>query len=395
MEQLINKGKKVFMSTYAQFPIVIEKGEGVKVYDEDGNEYIDFVAGIAVNSLGYKNERLVTELKEQLDKLTHCSNLYWNEPAIEAAGLLVEYSGLDKVFFCNSGAEAIEGSLKLARKYAKKNLGTNKNEIITMKNSFHGRTYGAVTATGQLKYQKGLDPLLPGVKYAEFNNIESLKEVIDDNTCAVLMEPIQGEGGIRPANKEYLKQVREICDKNKLVLIFDEVQCGIGRTGEIFAYELYEVKPDIVALAKGLGGGVPIGAVIANEEVAKGFCPGDHASTFGGNPLVCTAAKVVLEEISDNEILDNVKVQGNYLTMKLNELKDKYDFITDVRGHGLMLGMEMDIPVKDIIIKCMEKGLLLVGSGERIIRFVPPLIVKKEDIDSAILVLGSVLEGEI
>ncbi|WP_304942662.1 aspartate aminotransferase family protein [Vallitalea guaymasensis] len=395
MEQLINKGKEVFMSTYAQFPIVIEKGEGVKVYDKDGNEYIDFVAGIAVNSLGYKNERLVAELKEQLDKLTHCSNLYWNEPAIEAAGLLVEHSGLDKVFFCNSGAEAIEGSLKLARKYAKKNLGADKNGIITMKNSFHGRTYGAVTATGQLKYQKGLDPLLPGVKYAEFNNIESLEEAIDDNTCAVLLEPIQGEGGIRPANKEYLKQVREICDKNNLVLIFDEVQCGIGRTGEIFAYGLYDVKPDIVALAKGLGGGVPIGAVIANEKVAEGFCPGDHASTFGGNPLVCTAAKVVLEEISNEGILDNIKIQGNYLTKKLNELKDKYDLITDVRGHGLMLGMEMNIPVKDIIKKCMEKRLLLVGSGERIIRFVPPFIVKKEDIDSAVSVLGSVLEGEI
>ncbi|GKX31123.1 acetylornithine aminotransferase [Vallitalea longa] len=395
MEQLINKGKELLMNTYAQFPIVIEKGEGVKVYDNKGNEYLDFVAGIAVNCLGYKNDKLIAALKQQLEKLIHCSNLYWNEPAIEAAELLVEHSKLDKVFFCNSGAEAIEGSLKLARKYAKKNLGDNKNEIITMKNSFHGRTYGAVTATGQLKYQKGLDPLLPGVKYAEFNNIESLLQAIDYNTCAVLLEPIQGEGGIRPANKEYLKQVRDICDMNNLVLIFDEVQCGMGRTGEMFAYQLYDVKPDIVALAKGLGSGVPIGAVIANEEIAKGFNPGDHASTFGGNPLACTAAKVVLEEISKNDFLDNVKEQGNYLTKKLNELKDKYEFITDVRGHGLMKGMEMNIPVKDVIKKCMEKGLLLVGSGERIIRFVPPLIVKKDDIDSAIAILGSVLEGEI
>lgn len=395
MEQLINKGKELLMNTYAQFPIVIEKGEGVRVSDNEGNEYIDFVAGIAVNCLGYKNDKLIGALKQQLEKLTHCSNLYWNEPAIEAAELLVENSKLDKVFFCNSGAEAIECSLKLARKYAKKNLGDNKSEIITMKNSFHGRTYGAVTATGQLKYQKGLDPLLPGVKYAEFNNIESLLQAIDYNTCAVLLELIQGEGGIRPANKEYLKQVRDICDMNNLVLIFDEVQCGMGRTGEMFAYQLYDVKPDVVALAKGLGGGVPIGAVIANEKVAKGFSPGDHASTFGGNPLVCTAAKVVLAEISKKGFLDNVKEQGNYLFHKLNELKDKYEFITDVRGHGLMLGMEMNIPVKDIIKKCMEKGLLLVGSGERIIRFVPPLIVKKEDIDSAIAILGSVLEGEI
>ena len=395
MEQLIKEGNEIFLNTYNPFPIVIEKGEGVKVYDTKGNEYIDFVAGIAVTSLGYKNEKMINELKQQLDKLLHCSNLYWNEPAIKAAKLLVKNSELDRVFFCNSGAEAIEGSLKLARKYAKKKMMSNKNEIITMKNSFHGRTYGAVTATGQLKYQKGLDPLLPGVKYAEFNNIKSLIEAIDNNTCAVLLEPIQGEGGIRPAHKEYLKQVREICDMNDLVLIFDEVQCGMGRTGEVFAYQLYDVKPDIVALAKGLGSGVPIGAVIANEKVASGFNPGDHASTFGGNPLVCTAAKVVLEEISKDGFLDNVKTQGKYLTKKLNELKDKYEFVIDVRGHGLMLGMEMNIPAKDIISKCMNKGLLLVGSGERIIRFVPPLIVQKEDIDTAIKILDSVLEGVI
>jgi acetylornithine/N-succinyldiaminopimelate aminotransferase len=391
MKDLINRGKEVFMNTYSQFPLVIEKGDGVYVYDSKGNKYLDFVAGIAVNSLGYNNEKLVKALKNQLNKLTHCSNLYWNEPAIEAAELLKKYSTLDKVFFCNSGAEAVEGSLKLARKYAKKYLGNNKTEIITMKNSFHGRTFGAVTATGQTKYQKGLGPLLPGIKYCEFNNIKSLEDTIDDKTCAVLVEPIQGEGGIKPADVEYLKKVRELCDKNNLILIFDEVQCGIGRTGEIFAYQHYNVKPDIVALAKGLGGGVPIGAILANEKAASGFCPGDHASTFGGNPLVCSAAKVVIEEISDSQYLENIKKQGKYLTKKLNELKSKYKMILDVRGHGLMQGMEMNMPVKEIILECMDKGLLLVGSGERIIRFVPPLIIQKKGIDSAIKILEDVI----
>lgn len=391
MDKLIKRGKDVFMNTYAQFPLVIDKGEGVYVYDNEGKKYLDFVAGIAVNSLGYKNEKLEEALKEQLSKFTHCSNLYWNEPAIKAAELLVENSELDKVFFCNSGAEAVEGAMKLARKYAKKHVDKNKMEIITMKNSFHGRTYGAVTATGQAKYQKGLEPLLPGIKYCEFNNIESLRENISDKTCAVLLEPIQGEGGIRPANKQYLKEVRKICDANNLVLIFDEVQCGIGRTGEIFAYMLYDVKPDIVALAKGLGAGVPIGAVLASEKVADGFSPGDHATTFGGNPLVCTAAKVVLEELIDNNILNNVKDQGKLLTNKLKELMNKYDFIKDVRGYGLMLGMEFNIPIKEIITECMKKGLLLVGSGAQIIRFVPPLIISAKEIDMAINILDEVL----
>ncbi|MCT4596274.1 MAG: aspartate aminotransferase family protein [Vallitalea sp.] len=392
MSKLIDKGKTVFMNTYAQFPLVIDRGEGVYVFDNNGNKYLDFVAGIAVNSLGYKNDKLEKELTMQLSKLTHCSNLYWNEPAIEAAELLVESSKLDKVFFSNSGAEAVEGAMKLARKYAKKYLGKNKIEIITMKNSFHGRTYGAVTATGQTKYQKGLDPLLPGITYCDFNNIESLKNAINDNTCAVLLEPIQGEGGIKPANKQYLKDVRKICDDNNLVLIFDEVQCGVGRTGEMFAYMLYDVKPDIVALAKGLGAGVPIGAVIANEKVAEGFCPGDHATTFGGNPLVCTAAKVVLQELNKGNILNNVREQGKYLRKKLNEIKDKYDFVSDVRGHGLMLGIECSIPVKEIIAKCIEKGLLLVGSGTNVIRFVPPLVISSEEIVEGISIIGEVLD---
>lgn len=391
MSSVIGRGEEVFMNTYAQFPIVLEKGEGVYVYDQEGNKYLDFVAGIAVNGLGYNHEGLQQTLKDQVDKMTHCSNLYWNEPAVEAAELLVKLSELEKVFFCNSGAEAIEGAMKLARKYAGKYLSPDKNEIITMKNSFHGRTYGAITATGQTKYQKGLSPLLPGIKYCEYNDIKSLENAIDDKTCAVLLEPIQGEGGIRPAHKAYLKAVSDLCKEKDILLILDEVQCGVGRTGYMFAYQLYGIKPDIVALAKGLGAGVPIGAVMASEKVAKGFCPGDHATTYGGNPLVCAGAKVVLEVVGQEAMLEQVRKHGNYLKAQLKNLQEKYQDIVDIRGHGLMLGMEMNRPVKEIILGCMDKGLLLVGSGEKIIRFVPPLIVEEKEIDIMVTILEDVL----
>lgn len=390
MTSMIDRGNTAFMNTYGRFPIVLTHGEGVYLYDEDGKAYLDFVAGIAVNGLGYQHEGLKKALKEQVDQLTHCSNLYHNKPAVEAAELLVSLSGLDKVFFCNSGAEAVEGAMKLARKYAGKYHSTGKYEIITMKNSFHGRTYGAITATGQRKYQKGLSPLLPGIKYCEYNDIESLKETISDKTCAVLLEPIQGEGGIRPAHTEYLQQVSQLCKEKDILLILDEVQCGVGRTGQMFAYQLYGIMPDIVALAKGLGSGVPIGAIMASEKVASGFCPGDHATTYGGNPLVCAAAKVVLQEVGQDEMLEHIRKMGDYLKSKLLELSNRYEDIVDVRGHGLMLGIEMNKPVKDIILGCMDKGLLLVGSGEKVIRFVPPLIIEKQDIDHMIDILEEV-----
>lgn len=393
MEELIQKGQETFIKSYAQLPIVFESGEGVYMIDDNENRYLDFVAGIAVNTLGYSHKKLTEAIKNQVDKFMHCSNLYWNKPSIELAGLLTKYSGLDKVFFCNSGAEAVESALKLARKYSKKVNGEDKYEIISMKNSFHGRTLGAITATGQEKYQKGLNPLLPGINYCEYNNIESLKNAITDNTCAIILEPIQGEGGIRPANKEYLKQVRQLCDDHNLVLIFDEVQSGIGRSGELFAYQVYDVKPDIVTMAKGLGSGMPIGGIIVKEEVASGFQPGDHASTFGGNPLVCSAAKVVIEELMNNNLISNVKKQGKYLEEKLQQLKEKYNFIIDVRGIGLMQGIELSMPVKEIVQRCLDNGLLLVGSGTHVIRFVPPLVISEQEIDEAMGILDEALSS--
>ncbi len=392
METLVSKGKQCFINNYAPFPIVFDKGEGVYLKDIEGNQYLDFVAGIAVNALGYGNDTLVQKLKEQVDKFLHCSNLYYNEPSIQLAETLVELSGLDKVFFCNSGAEANEAAIKLTRKYAKAYYDNNKYELITMKNSFHGRTYGAITLTGQEKYHKGLSPLLPGVNYCDFNDINALKEAITEQTCGILIEPIQGEGGIRPADQEYLKAVRKLCDEHDILLIFDEVQCGIGRTGSLFAYQSYDVLPDIVVLAKGLGGGVPIGAVIANEKAAKGFEPGDHASTFGGNPLVCSGALAVLEEIQNKDLLDHVKDKSTYLITKLNGLKDKYSFIKEIRGKGLMLGIELNIGVQPIITQCLSEGLLLVPAGKTIIRFVPPLIIENHHIDQAIDILDKVLE---
>ncbi len=392
MEKLVATGKEVFINNYRQLPIVFEEGKGNSLIDKEGKEYLDFVAGIAVNALGYKNTKLNEALKAQIDKFTHCSNLYYNEPAIEAAQKLIKASGLDKVFFCNSGAEANEAAIKLARKYSKEKFGQEKYEIISMKNSFHGRTIATITATGQEKYQKNLSPLLPGVKYCEYNNIEQIENTISDKTCAVLIEIIQGEGGIVSIEKDYLIKLRALCDKHNVVLIFDEVQTGIGRTGEIFAYQLYDIKPDILSLAKGLGAGIPIGAIVANDKVAMGFEPGDHASTFGGNPLACTAANVVLSELLEGGLLAHIKEMGEYLKNKLAELMNKKDVIVDIRGTGLIQGIALEgISIIEVLTKCMENGLLLVGAGSNVIRFVPPLTITKEEIDKAIDILDKSL----
>ncbi|PKM94199.1 MAG: aspartate aminotransferase family protein [Firmicutes bacterium HGW-Firmicutes-1] len=388
MKEVVKKGKEVFVNNYKQFPVVFEYGEGAYLFDIEGKKYLDFVSGIAVNALGYNNTELNQALKDQIDKFTHCSNLYYNQPSIDAANKLINGSGLDKVFFCNSGAEANEAALKLARKYSKKHFGEDKYEIITMKNSFHGRTIATITATGQEKYQKGLSPLLPGIKYTEYNNIEALKNIISDHTCAILLEIIQGEGGIVTIDSDYLKAVRKLCDEHNLVLIFDEVQTGIGRTGELFAYQLFNVKPDILTLAKGLGAGIPIGAMVANEKVADGFEPGDHASTFGGNPLACTAANIILDKLINGDLQSNVKEQGAYLNKKLIELMNKKDSIIDIRGIGLIQGIALqNEDISAIIHKCMEEGLLLVGAGSNVIRFVPPLIISEKEIDEAIKIL--------
>ena len=382
------QGAKVVMHTYNRFPIALEKGEGMYVYDESGKKYLDFVAGIAVNSLGHNHKKLVSAIAKQAETLIHCSNLYWTKPQVELATKLVENSDFDRIFFCNSGAEANESALKIARKYGDK---TGRYEIITMKHSFHGRTFGAVTATGQPHYQEGLGELLPGIKYAEYNNFDSLLEVVTDKTCAILLEPVQGEGGIHPAELDYLKKVRELCDEKDMVLIFDEVQCGVGRLGTLFAYQTFGVVPDAVCTAKGIAGGVPMGLMAATQKLADSFKPGDHASTFGGNPLAAAAANVVIDELLGG-LLENVKTNGSYLTEKLNELKAKYSVITDVRGIGYMQGIELSVPVADIVKQTIENGLLLVNAGKNVIRFVPSLIATKEHIDEAMSVLDSVLK---
>jgi acetylornithine/N-succinyldiaminopimelate aminotransferase len=388
----IKRGNKVIMNTYKRFPLALTEGEGVYLKDIEGKKYLDFASGIAVNSLGHGNKTLIKALEEQMNKIMHCSNLYWNLPAIEAAEMLIQNSIFDKVFFCNSGAEAIEAALKLARKFGKKRHGEHCYEIITMKNSFHGRTFGAITATGQTKYQKDLNPLMDGILYADYNDFESVKKLVSDKTCAILLEPIQGEGGIRPADKDFLLKLRDLCNEKEILLMYDEVQCGIGRTGYLFAYEAYSVAPDVISLAKGLGGGFPIGAMMAVEKYSDLFGPGDHASTFGGNPAACSAAKVVLTALIQEGILENVKAQGAYLRERLNILKEKYTIITDVRGMGLMQGIELSLPVANIVELCIQKGLLLVGAGEKVIRFVPPLIVGKNEIDEAINILETVLK---
>lgn len=381
------------MDTYYRMPVVLRKGRGIKVWSTNGKEYLDFVAGIAVNVLGHCHPKVVVAIQKQAQRLIHVSNLYYNEPQVKLAKLLVENSFADKVFFCNSGAEANEGAIKLARKYAKENLKADRFEIITAFNSFHGRTLATLTATGQERFQKGFEPLVPGFRYVEFNNLKDLESAINERTCAVMLEPIQGEGGIRLPSPEYLKGVREICDSHGILLILDEVQTGMGRTGRLFAYEHYGIKPDIMTLAKGLGNGVPIGAVLATDKVASAFKPGSHASTFGGNPLCSAAAIATIETIlEDGFILDNCIRMGDYLLKGLREIKEEYSsFILDVRGKGLMIGMEMSLECSEIVKDCLERGLIINCTAGNVLRFTPPIIVQKKDIDNMLNILDDVL----
>ncbi len=393
-QELAARGAEVVMNTYSRFPIAFDHGQGVYIWDMDGKKYLDFVAGIAVNSLGYNHKKLCEKIADQCQKLIHVSNLYYTEPQIELAEILCKNSCFDKVFFCNSGAETIESMLKLARKYADMKNKPGR-DIITMEKSFHGRTYGAVTATGQDKYHKGLSPMLPGIKHVPFNDFDALLNTVDENTCAILMEPIQGEGGIIPADKEYLKKVRALCDEKDILLLFDEVQCGVGRTGELFAYQTYGIEPDAAAFAKGLAGGVPIGAMMAKDSAASAFKPGDHASTFGGNSLATAAGTVVINELICGGLLENVKKQGTLLTKKLLELKEKYDIIKDVRGIGLMQGIELTIPASPVISDAIDKGLLLVGAGTNVIRFVPALIITDKEIEEAMDILEKAIANAV
>lgn len=388
--EVISTYDKYIMKTYGRLPISFVKGNGVKIYDEKGDEYIDFVAGIAVNNLGHSHPKVTEAVTNQVGKLIHTSNLYYIEPQAKLAKLLIENSKLDKVFFCNSGAEANEGAIKLARKYGKEKLG-GKYEIITMKKSFHGRTVTTVTATGQEKYQKDFTPLTPGFVYAEFGNLEDIKSKINENTLAIMTEVIQGEGGVNIAPKEYWEGLTKLLKEKGLLLIIDEVQTGIGRTGNLFGYELYDLEPDIISLAKGLANGIPIGAMLARDEVAV-FQPGDHASTFGGNFIASAAAEAVVEIIKEKEFLYDVRRKGEYFRDKLVYLSSKYPFIKTVRGKGLMIGAEIDgKEVKPIVDKMLERKILINAVGNKVLRFVPPLNVTKEEIDMVIANLDAVM----
>ncbi|MCK5140065.1 MAG: acetylornithine transaminase [Thermodesulfovibrionia bacterium] len=392
-KKFIDDSQKYLMHTYKRYPIVLRKGRGMKVWSSDGKEYLDFVGGIAVNCLGHCHPKVVVALQKQAQRLLHVSNLYHIEPQIKLAQILIKLSCTDKAFFCNSGAEAIEAAIKLVRKYAKEHTAFNKFEIITTYGSFHGRTLAALSATGQEKFHKGFEPLVPGFKHVPFNDINALKKAISKSTCAVILEPIQGEIGIRMPAEGYLKEVRHICDKHGILLVFDEVQTGVGRTGKFFAYEHYDVEPDIISLAKGLGGGVAIGAMLAKDHVAASFQPGSHASTFGGNPLACAAAITTIETLlEDGFILDNCKRMGRYLMKNLERLKRDFSFlIVDIRGLGLMVGMEITTHGDAIVNACAERGVLINCTAGNVLRFTPPLIVTEKDINYLIDVLEDVL----
>ncbi|MGI9952597.1 acetylornithine transaminase [Moorellaceae bacterium AZ2] len=390
--EIMALGQQYVMHTYARYPIALVRGEGLKVWDADGREYLDFVGGLAVNSLGHCHPKVVAAIREQAGKLLHCSNLYWIQPQVELARLLVENSDLDKVFFCNSGAEANEAAIKLARKYAKLHKGEDCYEIITMRRSFHGRTLATLTATGQEKFQRGFEPLPAGFRYVPFNDLEALQEAVNSQTCAIMLEPVQGEGGVYPAEPDYLQAVGELCHKEGILLIFDEVQCGLGRTGYLFAYQYYGVQPDIMTLAKALAGGVPIGAMLAKEEVASAFAPGDHASTFGGNPLAAAAGVAALRALLEEGLVENARQQGEYLREQLQSLAAEFPQIVEVRGRGLLVGMEIDGPADEIARVCLERGLLVNSSHGRVLRFLPPLTVKQEEIDAALAILKGAMK---
>ena len=387
MEQAENN----LLHTYKRYEIILDKGDGVYLYDTEGKKYLDFVAGIAVFALGYNNKEYNDALKSQLDKLIHTTNLYYNMPAIEAANKLTKAAGLERVFFTNSGTEAIEGALKLAKKYAYNRDGSTDHEIISMNNSFHGRSLGALSVTGNNEYQKAFKPLIEGIKFADFNNLESVKNQITQKTCAIIIEPVQGEGGIYPATHEFLHGVKALCEENDILLIFDEIQCGMGRTGSLFAFHQYGVTPDIITAAKALGCGVPVGAFLANEKAGSAMVPGDHGTTYGGNPLVCCAVSKVLDLFESSNIINHVNKIAPYFENELDKLIDEYDCIVERRGMGLMQGIEFSYPVNDIILKAQELGLLIISAGKNTIRLLPPLIITKEHVDEMIEKLKSAI----
>ena len=390
MQEYIEEAEKSLLHTYNRYQIVFDKGEGVYLYDLNGKKYLDFCAGIAVFALGYKNEAYNQALKDQIDKVIHTSNYYYNVPAIEAAKKLTKVSGMDRVFFTNSGAEAVEGAIKAARKYGFLKDGQTDHEIIAMEHSFHGRTMGALSITGNPKYREAFQPMIGNIRFASLNDFESVLSQVTDKTCAIIFETVQGEGGIHPATEEFMRQVKELCDEKDILLILDEIQCGMGRCGEFFAWQKYGIKPDIMTTAKALGCGVPVGAFLLTEKVAQNsLVPGDHGTTYGGNPLAAAAINKVLDLFEEKHIIENVNTVGEYLEKRLDELVEKYDFIETRRGMGLMQGLVFTCPVGPYIQKALDAGLVLINAGANIIRFIPPLIITKEHVDEMMAILES------
>ena len=392
MKEYIDEAEKDLLHTYNRYQIVWDKGDGVHLYDLDGREYLDFVSGIAVFALGYNNKAYNDVLKAQIDKVIHTSNYYYNVPAIEAARKIKKISGMDRVFFTNSGTEAIEGAIKAARKYAYLKDGTTDHEIIAMNHSFHGRTMGALAVTGNPHYREAFEPLIGNIKFAELNDFDSVVAQVTDKTCAIIFETVQGEGGIYPATEEFMSKVKALCEEKDILLILDEIQCGMGRTGYMYAWQRYGIKPDIMTSAKALGCGVPVGAFMMTEKVAQNsLTSGDHGSTYGGNPLACAAVSKVIDLFEEGHVLDNVKEVGEYLAGKLDELVLKYDFVKEHRGLGLLQGLECDKLVAGIINKALDKGLLLINAGTHVIRFIPALTISKENVDEMITILDACL----
>lgn len=391
-EQEIWQAEQYFYKTYNRFPVIFDHGKGVHLYDTEGEEYLDFGAGIAVMGLGYGNPEYEAAVKGQVEKLLHTSNLFYNEPAIKAAQKLCQVSGMDRVFFTNSGTEAVEGALKIAKRYAFNRDCHGGHEIIAMEHSFHGRSLGALSVTGNDHYQEPFQPLIPGIKFARFNDLDSVKALVNENTCAIIMETIQGEGGIYPAEPEFLAGVKKLCEEHDMLLILDEIQCGMGRTGSFFAWQEYGICPDVMTVAKALGNGVPVGAFLAKGKAATAMEPGDHGTTYGGNPLVCAAAEKVLDIYQEQQIPAHAKMMGDYLWNRLGELKDRFACIVAHRGKGLMQGLEFEIPAAPLVKRAlMEEKLVLIGAGSNVIRFVPPLVITEEDVDQMIEKLERVL----
>lgn len=393
-QEYMDKAEQYLLHTYNRFPVVFERGQGVYLYDTDGKEYLDFAAGIAVFALGYNDPEYNQALTDQLGKIIHTSNLYYNIPAAEAAQKLVEKSGMSKVFFTNSGTEAIEGAIKVARKYAYLKDGSTDHEIIAMNHSFHGRSLGALSVTGNTHYQEPFKPLIGGVKFADFNDLESVKAQVTEKTCAIILETVQGEGGIYPADPEFLKGVEKLCREKDILLILDEIQCGMGRTGELFAWQAYGVQPDVMTVAKALGCGVPVGAFVLNEKTAQNsLVPGDHGTTYGGNPLACAAVSKVFDLFEEKNIMDHVRQIAPYLEKKLDELAEKHSCIAARRGKGMMQGLVITgFPVGQLVTKALEKGLVVISAGSDVLRLVPPLVIQEKHVDEMIVRLEEAIK---